>query len=59
MGTQTTRVLAVSYNKGKKTSPGLRQFMERKQLPISGDAEADIKTCHGAGYFRQKNALDK
>ncbi len=43
-------------NKGKKTSPGLQQFMARKELPISGDASEDIKTCHKAGYFKQKNA---
>jgi hypothetical protein len=49
----------VSENKGKKTSPGLIQFMTRKGLTSCGEASQDIKTCHDAGYFRRKKALSK
>jgi len=45
----------VSENKGKKTSPGLIQFMKNKQLPICGESSQDIKTCHDAGYFKRKS----
>ena len=49
----------MSYNKGKKTSPGLIQFMTRKGLTPCGEASEDIKTCKAAGYFSHKKALAK
>lgn len=38
-------------NKGKTTSSGLKRLMKAKGLPVTGEAEKDLKTCKESGKF--------